>query len=115
MSAMLPEDVSLSVTRASTMPAVAGSFRSCGAATARPPRNSHPKWLINCSIRLEILRIQIGRVLLPGILPNLEFPVPDLLLDPQSSAFQMSEIARPCRLQIPTAAELPVHSLRGSV
>ena len=50
MSAMLPEDVSLSLTRSSTMPAVAGSFRSCGAASARPPRNSPPKRLINCSI-----------------------------------------------------------------
>ena len=50
MSAMLPEDISLSLTRASTMPAVAGSFRSCGAASARPPRNSPPKSLINCSI-----------------------------------------------------------------
>ena len=40
-----------------------------------------------------MLRIQIGRVLLPCSLPNLKFPVPDPVLDPKTGVLQMSNLA----------------------
>ena len=50
MSGMPPEGVPASLIRASTLPAVIGFCLSCGAASARPPRNSPPKRLIYWSI-----------------------------------------------------------------
>ena len=49
--------------------------------------------LLDLGLRLKMLRLQIGRFLLPGNLPNLKLPVPDPLLDPQTGAFQMSKLA----------------------
>ena len=50
--------------------------------------------LLDLDLRLEVLCVQIGRVLLPGNLANLKFPMPDSLLDPQTRAVQMAKLAK---------------------
>ena len=52
-----------------------------------------PDHLLNLRLLLKVLSVVIGRVLLPGNLANLEFPMPDPLLDSQARALQVTELA----------------------
>ena len=96
MSAMFPEDVSLSLTTASTMPAVTGSFQKlwCSLSSSITEFTSEEvDQLFDIGLRLEMLiRCWIHKLV----------------------RSRCRSLPRHCRLQIPTAAELPVHSLRGN-